>query len=60
MTKPCRWAECDDETNCWNTACDGVFQITEGTPADNKMRFCCYCGGALEQVRYVPDDEDEA
>lgn len=22
--------------------------------------LCCYCGGALEQVRYVPDDEDEA
>jgi hypothetical protein len=27
-----------------------MFVITEGTPYDNEMGFCCYCGGKLDQV----------
>lgn len=59
MSGPCKWQESDDETNCWDSDCGELFQLNTGTPTDNNMRFCCYCGGALEQVRYVPDDEDE-
>jgi hypothetical protein len=23
--------------------------ITDGTPAENDFKFCCYCGGKLDQ-----------
>jgi len=42
----CTWSQDSYETeyNVWNTDCARVFQLSEGTPADNGMRFCCYCG----------------
>ena len=36
----CQWTE--DEA--WATSCGGFLQIENGTPADNQMVFCCYCG----------------
>lgn len=41
----CRWDKDDD--GLWSTSCDGIFEIIEGTPADNSMAFCCYCGKPL-------------
>lgn len=34
----------DDDCDYWETECGGLFQITEGTPKDNKMGYCPYCG----------------
>ena len=36
----CQWVE--DEA--WATACGGYFQLEAGTPVDNEMVFCPYCG----------------
>lgn len=49
VTETCRWALIDDDCNSWETSCGDVFHITNGDPADNGMRFCPYCGLALEQ-----------
>lgn len=41
----CAWRE--DADGNWQTACDQLHILIEGTPSDNRMRFCCYCGGAI-------------
>ena len=46
--KGCVWSE--DEDGNWDTGCGNMFVITEGTPYDNEMGFCCYCGHKLDQV----------
>ena len=32
------------------TSCGESFAIVDGTPIENDMRFCCYCGKALSEV----------
>lgn len=41
----CTWAG-DGEGN-WHTACGEIFTLMEGSPADNKMHHCPYCGKNL-------------
>jgi hypothetical protein len=36
----CQW----EEDGAWATSCGGYFNITCGTPSDNGMMFCPYCG----------------
>lgn len=61
MTDVCNWhEEYDDGT--WQTDCRGDFTIIEGTPEENRMKFCCYCGKPLVGHPYVeeydPDEDD--
>ena len=28
----------------WFTDCGHAFNLEAGAPAENKMKFCCYCG----------------
>jgi len=54
--KECRWTQ--DEDGVWQTSCGGSYEIIEGTPRDNKMRFCCFCGKVLRytsQTRLTDD-----
>ena len=44
----CSWSQ--DEDGNWTTGCGGMFIVTEGTPLENGMKFCCYCGKALGEV----------
>lgn len=44
----CRWSRADDDTDMWETTCGKAFTIIDGSPADNQMAFCCYCGRELE------------
>jgi hypothetical protein len=58
----CTWTQTGDEYDFWETSCDHAFVINEGTPKENGMRFCCYCGKRLEAVPYTISeaaDEDE-
>jgi len=51
MKKPCVWTE---DEGYWVTSCGSEFVINEGTPKQNKMKYCCYCGGTiLENVQLV-------
>ena len=45
--KQCNWKQ-DDEGN-WETTCGNMFVIAEGTPSENDMNYCCYCGGLLKE-----------
>jgi len=43
----CKWTYDDD---FWDTDCGKAFTIMEGTPKDNEMKYCPYCGRQIEQV----------
>lgn len=44
----CAWTETEEY---WSTECGGAFCITTGTPTENEMRFCPYCGSPIDQRR---------
>jgi len=42
----CLWKKGWD---CWETTCGNAFEINDGTPSENDMKHCCYCGGKVEE-----------
>ena len=50
MAKSCTWAQ--DEEGVWQSSCGCSFILNEGTPSENKMAFCCYCGKAIKEVQH--------
>ncbi len=48
----CTWRE-DDDGN-WITDCNNIFILIDGTPHENKMKFCVYCGKMLVEGRDTP------
>lgn len=44
-----QWSQVDWDSDCWETTCGNAFTLNDGTPRDNRMRFCCYCGLKLAQ-----------
>lgn len=44
----CRWVETEEY---WKTSCGRAFVLNDGTPSENEMRFCAYCGEPLEEIR---------
>ena len=46
----CVWAETDE---AWKTACGKLFVLIDGTPEDNGMLYCPYCGEALHTLLAV-------
>lgn len=47
-TEVCRW-QSSGEGDIYETECGDTFQIFEGSPSDNHMEFCCYCGRKLKE-----------
>lgn len=43
MGEQCKWIY-DENYDTWETGCGNMFILLEGTPEDNKMIFCPYCG----------------
>jgi hypothetical protein len=41
----CSW-NADEEGN-WETDCHNLHILIDGSPVDNGMEFCCYCGNKL-------------
>jgi hypothetical protein len=60
MTR-CKWTLDTDEWNgdSWDTTCGERFVFMNDGPLENRMRFCPYCGGDLEEVRPSPEPDDE-
>lgn len=57
-TAKCAWSQDGDyDGDMWATGCGNYFILTDGTPAENDMRFCCYCGKSLETIPYEEDEE---
>lgn len=47
----CKWkCNVNDWADWWDTGCGGSYTIMEGTPKENKMRFCPYCGGKIVEI----------
>lgn len=51
--KLCAWTE--DGDGSWQTDCKKSFCFNDGTPEDNEMNFCCFCGNKIIQERYKYD-----
>jgi len=58
----CRWLqEGDEESDTWAASCGRhrYFSLNEGTPKDNHMTHCCYCGKPLVEVPIEPEDNHD-
>lgn len=55
VAKLCIWAEDMDGT--YNTDCGCSFVMNAGTPEENDMKFCCYCGKELTAIYYAEELE---
>lgn len=42
----CIWR--DNFDAIYETACDNLHILNDGSPEENGMRFCCYCGKELK------------
>ena len=47
MNNFCQWTQ--DRENNYETSCEHIFCIIEGTPTENDMLFCPYCGKDIVQ-----------
>ena len=55
--KTCKWkSEFDDMADTWETECGEIWLMLEGGLADNKVKFCPYCGHKI--VEQVPKREE--
>lgn len=45
----CDWRLMGD-ADYYETSCGGAFIVNEGTPAENGMKFCAYCGNRLKSL----------
>ena len=55
----CTWCQGgDSDSGVYATSCGHYFNLEDGTPEDNKMQWCCYCGKRLVQ-ELITEDGDE-
>ena len=58
-SETCTWhQDGDSDSGVYATSCRRFFNLTDGTPEDNKMQWCCYCGKRLVQ-ELITEDGDE-
>lgn len=50
----CTWSQ--DSDGSWDTKCGEKFELTNGGPTENNMRFCYGCG---EHILESPFEEEE-
>jgi hypothetical protein len=58
----CHWhQDGDEDSDKWAASCGRhrYFQLNDGTPTDNHMTHCCYCGKPLVEVPIEPEDEHD-
>jgi hypothetical protein len=48
----CIWTE--DEDGNWHTLCCRMYTISEGTPEENGMKYCPFCGKPLRSRQVQP------
>ena len=54
VREPCVWTE--NDSGWWETTCQNAFSLTDGTPEDNGMNFCPYCGNHLKEQVHVREE----
>jgi len=53
----CYWKEDKTDEGVWDTSCGERFVIFDGTPNENKMAYCPYCGCVLEEKEVAAEIE---
>ncbi|WP_252178360.1 hypothetical protein [Endozoicomonas sp. 4G] len=43
----CTWT--DDPEGIWHTDCGEAFEVHAGSPGQNGLRYCCFCGRKLAE-----------
>lgn len=46
---PCEWHLINDDTDAWKSSCGDAWIFEDGTPEDNHMNYCPFCGRHLKQ-----------
>ena len=46
--KRCVWRE-ESNQDYWDTSCNNQFVLIGGTPEDNGMKYCPYCGKEIKE-----------
>ena len=58
-SETCTWhQDGDSDSGVYATSCRRFFDLTDGTPEDNKMSWCCYCGKRLVQELIAEGGDD--
>lgn len=55
---PCVWTEAYEGNGPWEVGCGHDFEL-DGTPSENGMKFCCFCGAELQEERWTEEPEEE-
>jgi hypothetical protein len=57
----CLWLQDGDEdSGTYMASCNRrYFMFEDGTPTDNRMTHCCYCGKPLVEVPIEPEDNHD-
>ena len=50
----CQWTQ--DEDGAYDTECGNKYEITNGTPKENRMKYCTYCGKQLDEATETTKD----
>lgn len=53
----CAWTQ--DEDGTYHTDCGHAFEFTDGTPTENGILFCGYCGAPILDQPYQAPTESE-
>lgn len=53
----CCWQQEDWNSGTWFTDCNNAFWLEDGSPEDNKMIFCPFCGKKLRGVPYQQEKD---
>jgi hypothetical protein len=52
----CGWTQ-ESDGSAWATGCGHLFEVINGTPKENGMGFCCFCGRTLGESPYTEDEQ---
>ncbi len=57
-SETCEWTQQSESDDHWGTDCGKEFVFIDGSPTENGMSFCCFCGKKLINVPFdEPEDE---
>jgi hypothetical protein len=60
MAEACVWVLDDNpDVAVWETSCKESFIFMDGTPADNNVKFCPFCGQSVKIENTPSEDQDD-